>query len=406
MSRDLKRDLIVALDIGTSKVVAVVAEALPENGRFEVLGLGQAPTQGGIRNGSVINIDITVKAIQKALEEAELMADCKIRDAMVGIGGAHIMSFNSSGMVAIRDKEVTSFDVNRVIDTAKAVNISNDQRILHVITQQFIVDRQEGISRPEGMSGVRLEVRVHIVTGEETAAQNILKCVRRCGLEPYQLTLNPLAASEICLSDDEKQQGVMLLDLGAGTTGVTVYKDGFICYSHILGEGGQLVTSDLAKVFYIPVPEAEDLKLENGVAKETLVSEDDFVTLSPIGDQGRQERRVSHQIIGKVISSRLDEIFESIQMELEKNELQPHSVVLVGGGALLPGITELAEDVFQIPARIGRPLYDGSLADVVAQPQFATVMGLLLQARLQLDEPASSGAKKSFWQKIIDYILN
>lgn len=406
MSRDLKRDLIVALDIGTSKVVAVVAEALPENGRFEVLGLGQAPTQGGIRNGSVINIDITVKAIQKALEEAELMADCKIRDAMVGIGGAHIMSFNSSGMVAIRDKEVTSFDVNRVIDTAKAVNISNDQRILHVITQQFIVDRQEGISRPEGMSGVRLEVRVHIVTGEETAAQNILKCVRRCGLEPYQLTLNPLAASEICLSDDEKQQGVMLLDLGAGTTGVTVYKDGFIRYSHILGEGGQLVTSDLAKVFYIPVPEAEDLKLENGVAKETLVSEDDFVTLSPIGDQGRQERRVSHQIIGKVISSRLDEIFESIQMELEKNELQPHSVVLVGGGALLPGITELAEDVFQIPARIGRPLYDGSLADVVAQPQFATVMGLLLQARLQLDEPASSGAKKSFWKKIIDYILN
>lgn len=406
MNRDLKRDLIIALDIGTSKVVAVVAEALPENGRFEVLGLGQAPTQGGIRNGSVINIDITVKAIQKALEEAELMADCKIRYAMVGIGGAHIMSFNSSGMVAIRDKEVTSFDVNRVIDTAKAVNISNDQRILHVITQQFIVDRQEGISRPEGMSGVRLEVRVHIVTGEETAAQNILKCVRRCGLDPYQLTLNPLAASEICLSDDEKQQGVMLLDLGAGTTGVTVYKDGFIRYSHILGEGGQLVTSDLAKVFYIPVPEAEDLKLENGVAKETLVSEDDFVTLSPIGDQGRQERRVSHQIIGKVISSRLDEIFESIQMELEKNELQPHSVVLVGGGALLPGITELAEDVFQIPTRIGRPLYDGSLADVVAQPQFATVMGLLLQARLQLDEPASSGAKKSFWKKVIDYILN
>lgn len=406
MSRDLKRDLIVALDIGTSRVVAIVAEALPENGRFEVLGLGQAPTHGGIRNGSVINIDITVKAIQKALEEAELMADCKIRDAMVGIGGAHIMSFNSSGMVAIRDKEVTSFDVNRVIDTAKAVNISNDQRILHVITQQFIVDRQEGISRPEGMAGVRLEVRVHIVTGEETAAQNILKCVRRCGLEPYQLTLNPLAASEICLSEDEKQQGVMLVDIGAGTTGITVYKDGFIRYSHIFDEGGQLVTNDLAKMFYIPVPEAEDLKLENGIAKETLVAADDYITLPPVGDQDRQDRRVSHQLIGKVIASRLDEIFEGVQLEIEKNDLQPNSVVLTGGGALLPGIAELAEDSFQIPARIGRPLYDGSLSDVVAQPQFATVMGLLLQARLQLDEPTSSGAKKSFWKKIIDYVLN
>ncbi|NOL49232.1 cell division protein FtsA [Pelistega europaea] len=406
MTRDLKRDLIVALDIGTSKVVAVVAEALPEHGRFEVLGLGQAPTQGGIRNGSVINIDITVRAIQKALEEAELMADCKIRDAMVGINGAHIVSFNSSGMVAIRDKEVTAIDVNRVIDTAKAVNISNDQRILHVITQQFIVDRQEGISRPEGMAGVRLEVRVHIVTGEETAAQNILKCVRRCGLEPYQLTLNPLAASEVCLSDDEKQQGVLLIDIGAGTTGFTVYKDGFIRHSHIFPEGGQLVTSDLAKVFHIPVPEAEDLKLENGIAKPELVSETDVVTLSPVGDQGRQERKVSHQIIGEVISCRLVEIFESIQSNLEENELVPHSIVLTGGGSLLPGIADLAEEVFQIPAKVGRPLYYGSLADVVAQPQFATVMGLLLQARLQLDEEPTCAGKRSFWKKIVDYVLN
>ncbi|ETD72330.1 cell division protein FtsA [Pelistega indica] len=406
MNRDSKRDLIVALDIGTSKVVAVVAEALQAEGRFEVLGLGQAPTQGGIRNGSVINIDITVKAIQKALEEAELMADCKIRDALVGIGGAHILSFNSSGMVAIRDKEVTSYDVNRVIDTAKAVNISNDQRILHVITQQFIVDRQEGISRPEGMAGVRLEVRVHIVTGEETAAQNILKCVRRCGLEPHRLTLNPLAASNICLTEDEKQQGVLLIDIGAGTTGIAMYKDGFIRHSHIFDMGGQLVTNDLAKVFHIPVPEAEDLKLENGIAKASLVSENDFVALSPVGDQGRQERKVSHQIIGEIIFSRMVEIFETIHQDLEEQDLSPHSVVLTGGGALLPGIAELAEEVFQMPAKVGRPLYYGSLADVVSQPQFATVMGLLLEARVHLDHLPFESSKQGFFKKIWEYIMN
>ncbi|MCQ9329618.1 cell division protein FtsA [Pelistega suis] len=406
MSRDIKRDLIVALDIGTSKVVAVVAEALQESGKFEVLGLGQAPTQGGIRNGSVVNIDVTVKAIQKALEEAELMADCKIGDAMVGIGGAHIVSFNSSGMVAIRDREVTSFDVNRVIDTAKAVNISNDQRILHVITQQFIVDRQEGISRPEGMAGVRLEVRVHIVTGEETAAQNILKCVRRCGLEPYQLTLNPLAASEICLSEDEKQQGVLLIDIGAGTTGIAMYKNGYILHSHIFPEGGQRVTSDLAEVFHIPVPEAEDLKLENGIAKPDLVSENDFVMLSPVGDYNRQDRKASHQVIGQVIFCRLEELFDMIGANLEEHDLSPNSIVITGGGALLPGIAELAEEIFQVPAKVGRPLYYGSLSDVVAQPQFATVMGLLLQARVMLDEAPTRTSKQSLWKKILDYVLN
>ncbi len=406
MSRDIKRDLIVALDIGTSKVVAVVAEALQESGRFEVLGLGQAPTLGGIRNGSVVNIDVTVKAIQKAIEEAELMADCKIADAMVGIGGAHIVSFNSSGMVAIRDREVTSFDVNRVIDTAKAVNISNDQRILHVITQQFIVDRQEGISRPEGMAGVRLEVRVHIVTGEETAAQNILKCVRRCGLEPYQLTLNPLAASEVCLSEDEKQQGVLLIDIGAGTTGIAMYKDGYIRHSHIFPEGGQLVTNDLAKMFHIPVTEAEDLKLENGIAKPDLVSENDTVILSPVGDHSRQERKVSHYLVGQVICARLEEMFDTIRTNLEEHDLSPNSIVLTGGGALLPGIAELAEEIFGKNTKVGHPLYYGSLSDVVAQPQFATVMGLLLQARVMLDEMPTSTSKKSLWKKIIDYVLN
>ncbi|NEN75665.1 cell division protein FtsA [Pelistega sp. NLN82] len=406
MSRDSKKKLIVALDIGTSKVVAVVAEALAD-GKFDVLGLGQAPTQGGIRNGTVINIDTTVKAIQKALEEAELMADCKIRDAWVGMGGAHIVSFNSSGMVAIRDKEVTNYDIDRVIDTARAVNISNEQRILHVITQQFIVDRQEGISRPEGMSGVRLEVHVHIVTGEETAAQNILKCVRRCGLEPHQLTLNPLAASEICLTEDEKQQGVLLIDIGAGTTGIAMYKDGFIRHSHIFPEGGQLVTNDLATILHIPATEAEDLKLEHGIAKGSLVPTDAHpITISPVGDQERKERVVSPHIIGEIINARLVEMFDAIQDHLHEHALVPNSVVLTGGGALLTGIAELAEEVFQIPAKVGKPLYYNSLSDVVAGPRFATVMGLLLQARLQLDNLPSESSKQNFFKKLWNYVMN
>lgn len=406
MSRDSKKDLIVALDIGTSKVVAVVAEVLNEEARFEVLGLGRASTQGGIRNGAVINIDVTVKAIQKALEEAELMADCKIRDAIVGICGAHITSFNSSGMVAIRDKEVTDFDVNRVVETARAVNIPNDQRILHVIRQQFMIDRQGGISQPVGMSGVRLEVRVHIVIGEEMAAQNILKCVRRCGLEPHELTLSTLAASEVCLTEDEKQQGVLFMDIGAGTTGITVYKDGHICHSHIFDEGGQLVTSDLAKVFHIPVPEAEDLKLENGIAKASLVSEHDYVVLSPVGDQERQDRKVAHQLIGDIIGSRLEEIFFRVDQTVRDSQLKPHSIVLTGGTAQLPGITELAEDVFEVPVRIGKPIYHGSLADVVSQPQFATVMGLLLEARLNLQKIAFETRKQNIFKKVWDFIVN
>ena len=404
MSRELNRDLIVALDIGTSKVVAVVAEALAEDGKFDVLGLGQAPTMGGIRKGSVVNIDITVKAIQKALEEAELMADCKIRHALVGIGGCHINSFNSSGMVAVKDKEVTAADVNRVIDTAKAVNISTDQRILHVITQQFLVDKQGGIIQPVGMSGVRLEVRVHIVTGEETAAQNILKCVRRCGLEPYNLTLNPLAASQSCLTEDEKKQGVLLIDIGAGTTDVAVYQDGSISHTHIMDAGGELITSDLSHLFRIPNPDAEELKLLNGVAKSSLVPADEVISLMGVGD--REPRTVKRELIGEIICSRLEEIFFEVGENILENEQKPHSIVLTGGTALLPGIVELAEDIFELPVRAGEPLYDGSLSDVVCQPQFATVMGLLKQARVQLDDQEFTSKKQNLLKRIWDYILN
>ncbi|AEP37021.1 cell division protein FtsA [Taylorella asinigenitalis 14/45] len=385
MSRESKKELLVAIDIGTTKVVAVVAEALDEPGKFDVIGTGQAPTGGGIRNGIVVNIDTTVKAIQKALEEAELMADCRIREAIVGISGAHIQSINSTGMVAIRDKEVSAYDVERVIDTARSIQYSNDLRILHVLRQQYIIDRQQGIEEPIGMSGVRLDVKVHIILSEETACQNILKCVRRCGLEPRDLTLNALAGSSICLTSDEKRQGVLYIDMGSGTTDIAFYKDGYIKYSKVYEEGGHRITNDLSQVLYIPVPEAEDLKIEKGIAKRDLVGPQDQVELSPFGEEDRQPRIIEHGIIGDIIYSRLEVIFVEILQDLEQDGLSPNSVVITGGSANLTGINLVAEDIFGKPVRTGRPLYHGSLSDIVCRPEYTTVMGLLLQSRNNRD---------------------
>ncbi|SUV87009.1 cell division protein [Bordetella pertussis] len=274
MTRDIK-DLIVALDIGTSKVVAVVAEILPE-GRFEVLGLGQHESRG-MRKGVVVNIETTVNSIQRALEEAELMADCKIRDVYAGIAGSHIRSFNSSGMVAVKDKEVTATDVARVIETAKAVNIPTDQQVLHVLTQEFIVDGQEDIREPIGMSGLRLEVRVHIVTGAVSAAQNIVKCVRRCGLEVQDLILQPLASSLACLTADEKELGVVLVDIGGGTTDVAIFTGGAIRHTAVIPIAGDQITNDIAAMLRTPTPDAEEIKLRYGVAKQVLARPDEAV---------------------------------------------------------------------------------------------------------------------------------
>ena len=282
MTRDIK-DLIVALDIGTSKVVAVVAEILPE-GRFEVLGLGQHESQG-MRKGVVVNIESTVNSIQRALEEAELMADCKIREVYTGIAGSHISSFNSSGMVAVKDKEVTATDVARVIETAKAVNIPTDQQVLHVLTQEFIVDSQEDIREPIGMSGLRLEVRVHIVTGAVSAAQNIVKCVRRCGLEVQDLILQPLASSLACLTSDEKELGVVLVDIGGGTTDVAIYTGGAIRHTAVVPIAGDQITSDIAAMLRTPTPDAEEIKLRFGVAKQVLANADEYVEVPGLGDR-------------------------------------------------------------------------------------------------------------------------
>ena len=376
------KDLIVGLDIGTSKVVVAVAEVLPD-GRFEVIGLGQAESQG-LRKGVVVNIEATVQSIRRALEEAELMAACQIKDVFTGIAGSHIKSFNSSGMVAIKDREVAAADVTRVIETAKAVNIPTDQQVLHVLTQEFIVDGQEDIREPIGMSGVRLEVRVHIVTGAVSAAQNIIKCVRRCGLEVQDLILQPLASSLSALAPDEKELGVALVDIGGGTTDIAIFTGGAIRHTAIIPIAGDQITNDIAMALRTPVADAEEIKLRWGVAKEVLADPNEKIEIPGLGDRG--PRLLSRQSLAAVIEPRVEELFTLTQQVIRESgyeELLSSGIVLTGGTSLLPGMTELAEDVFLKPARIGWPNYTGSLADVVRNPRFATAIGLLVEANSQ-----------------------
>lgn len=288
MSKEYK-DLLVGLDIGTSKVVAVVAELRPD-GAYEVIGMGQTESKG-LKKGVVVNIEATVQSIQKALEEAELMADCKISEVFTGIAGSHIRSFNSSGMVAIKDKEVTPADVARVIETAKAVNIPTDQQILHILTQEFIIDGQEDVREPIGMSGIRLEVKVHIVTGAVSAAQNIVKCVRRCGLEVHDLILQPLASSLAVLTEDEKELGVVLVDIGSGTTDIAIFSEGAIRHTAVIPIAGDQITNDIAMALRTPTPDAEDIKIQYGIAKQVLADPDEMIDVPGVGDRARARCR-------------------------------------------------------------------------------------------------------------------
>jgi cell division protein FtsA len=381
MARD-SNDLIVGLDIGTSKIVAMVAQLTPD-GRYEVVGLGQHESKG-LKKGVVVNIETTVQSIQKALEEAELMADCKIKHVYTGIAGSHIRSFNSSGMVAIKDKEVTEADVARVIETAKAVNIPTDQQILHVLPQEFIVDGQEDIREPIGMNGVRLETKVHIVTGAVSAAQNIVKCVRRCGLEVQDLILQPLASSNSVLTSDEKELGVVLVDIGGGTTDVAIFTNGAIRHTAVIPIAGDQITNDIAMALRTPTPEADEIKLRHGIAKQVLADPADQLEVPGIGDRG--PRNLSRQALAAVIEPRVEELFSLVHQVIRESgyeELLSSGVVITGGTSLLPGMVELAEDIFLKPVRIGNPAYVGGLADVVRSPRFATVMGLLEEAHMQ-----------------------
>ncbi|GAA4352435.1 cell division protein FtsA [Variovorax defluvii] len=378
MSKEYK-DLVVGLDIGTSKVMAVVAEVLP-TGELKLAGLGVAPGNG-LKRGVVVNIDATVQSIQQALKEAELMADCKIGRVYTGITGSHIRGINSSGMVAVKDKEVTQADVARVVETARAINISSDQRLLLVEPQEFVIDGQD-VKEPIGMSGMRLEAKVHIVTGAQSAAENIIKCVRRCGLEVDQLMLNPLASSQAVLTEDERELGVVLVDIGAGTTDVAIFTNGAIRHTAVIPIAGDLITSDIAMALRTPTKDAEDIKVENGYAKQLLADPETQVEVPGLGDRG--PRMLSKQALAGVIEPRVEEIFSLVQQVVRESgyeEVLSSGVVLTGGSAVMPGMVELGEDIFLKPVRRGIPKYSSALSDMVAQPRAATVMGLLEEAR-------------------------
>ena len=379
MAKEYK-DLVVGLDIGTSKVMAVVAEVLP-GGELKIAGMGVAPSNG-LKRGVVVNIDATVQSIQAALKEAEFMADCKITKVYTGITGSHIRGMNSSGMVAVKDREVTAPDVARVVETAKAINISTDQRLLLVEPQEFVIDGQD-VKEPIGMSGIRLEAKVHIVTGAQSAAENIIKCVRRCGLDVEQLMLNPLASSYSVLTADEKELGVALVDIGAGTTHVAIFTGGAIRHTAVIPIAGDLITSDIAMALRTPTKDAEDIKVESGYAKQLLANPEMQVEVPGLGDRG--PRMLSRQALAGVIEPRVEEIFSLVLQVIRESgyeEVLSSGIVLTGGSAIMPGMVELGEDIFLKPVRRGLPQYSGALADMVAQPRAATVMGLLEEARL------------------------
>jgi len=374
------KDIVVGLDIGTAKIMVVVAEVLSD-GALKLAGFGVAPSNG-LKRGVVVNIDATVQSIQQALKEAELMADCRIARVYTGITGSHIRGLNSSGMVAIREREVSPADVARVIDTAKAIHISTDQRLLLVEPQEFVIDGQE-VKEPIGMSGIRLESHVHIVTGAQSAAENILKCVRRCGLEVEQLLLNPLASSLSVLTEDEKELGVALLDIGAGTTDVAIFAGGAIRHTAVIPIAGDLITNDIAMALRTPTKDAEDIKVESGCAKQLLADPEQQVEVPGLGDRG--PRLLSRQALAGVIEPRVEEIFAlalQVIRDSGHEELLSSGIVLAGGSAAMPGMVELGEDIFLKPVRRGMPSYRGALSDMVAQPRAATVMGLLEEARL------------------------
>jgi cell division protein FtsA len=406
MAKEYK-DLVVGLDIGTAKVMAVVAEVMP-GGELKLAGLGVAASNG-LKRGVVVNIDATVQSIQQALKEAELMADCKITRVYTGITGSHIRGINSSGMVAVKDREVTPADVARVVETARAINISTDQRLLLVEPQEFVIDGQD-VKEPIGMSGIRLEAKVHIVTGAQSAAENIIKCVRRCGLEVEQLLLNPLTSSVAVLTEDERELGVAVVDIGAGTTDVAIFTGGSIRHTAVIPIAGDLITSDIAMALRTPTKDAEDIKVESGFAKQLLADPEQQVEVPGLGDRG--PRMLSKQALAGVIEPRVEEIFSLVQQVIRESgyeEVLSSGVVITGGSAVMPGMVELGEDIFLKPVRRGIPKYTGALADMVAQPRAAAVMGQLEEARLARVRgqkvAQQNGSMKTAFGRFKDFIV-
>jgi cell division protein FtsA len=382
MSKKFVPEMIVGLDIGTSKVVAIVGE-VNEEGEIEVIGLGSHPSSG-MKKGVVVNIESMVQSIQRAVEEAELMADCQVHSVYTGIAGSHIKSMNSHGMVAIKDKrEVTYNDVENVIDAAKAVAIPAEQKILHILPQEFVIDHQEGIREPVGMAGIRLDARVHLVTAAESAVQNIEKCVLRCGLEVDDIILEQLASSHSVLTEDEKELGVCLIDIGGGTTDIAVFTEGSIRHTAVIPIAGDQVTSDIAVAMRTPTQYAEEIKIKYALALKQLANAEEEIEVPGVGD--RPMRRLSRQSLAAVVEPRYEELLTLVQSELKHSgylELLGAGVVLTGGSAKIEGVIELAEEVFHMPVRLGSPQYVKGLSEVVRNPIYATGVGLLIYGLL------------------------
>jgi len=403
MAKKDDKNIIVGLDIGTSKVVAIVGEVKADD-EIEIIGIGTHPSRG-LKKGVVVNIESTVQSIQRAVEEAELMSGVEIESVYAGIAGSHVSSLNSHGIVAIKDHEVSHADVERVFDAARAVAIPADQKILHILPQEFIIDQQEGIQEPVGMSGVRLEARVHMVTGAVSAAQNIIKCVRRCGLEVEDLILEQLASSYSVLEEDEKDLGVCLVDIGGGTTDIAVFTGGSIRHTAVIPIAGDQVTNDIAVALRTPTHHAEELKLKYACALTQLASPDETIEVPSIGD--RPSRRLSRQTLAEVVEPRYEELLTLVQAELRHSgfeDLIAGGVVMTGGSSKMEGLIDLAEEVFHMPVRLGVPQYVTGLVDVVRNPIHATGVGLLLfgyrNRALRVPEHVSGGSVKAVWERM------
>jgi cell division protein FtsA len=396
------RRMIVGLDIGTSKVVAIVGE-VSGDGAIEVVGIGSHPSKG-MKKGVVVNIESTVQSIQRAVDEAELMAGCQIHSVFVGIAGSHIRSLNSHGIVAIKEQEVVIQDLERVIDAARAVAIPADQKVLHVLPQEYVIDNQEGIKEPQGMSGVRLEAKVHLVTCAVNAAQNIEKCIRRCGLEVEDIILEQLASSYSVLTDDERELGVCLVDIGGGTTDIAIFTEGSIRHTGVIPIAGDQVTNDIAMALRTPSQHAEEIKIKYACALTQLAGADQTIKVPSVGD--RPPRDLSRQSLAEVVEPRYDELFTLIQAELRRSgfeDLIPSGIVLTGGTSKMEGVVELAEEIFHMPVRVGYPQSIDGLADIVRNPIYSTSVGLLLYGVRHAGEthhrsvPASQGA---WWSRL------
>ena len=394
MAKKTDRQLIVGLDIGTSKVVALVGEIAADNS-IEIIGIGSQPSRG-LKRGVVVNIESTVQSIQRAVEEAELMAGCEIHSVFAGIAGSHVRSLNSHGVVAIRDKEVQQVDVEHVIDAAKAVAIPADQKILHVLPQEFIIDGQEGIRDPVGMSGVRLEAKVHIVTGADSAAQNIEKCIRRCGLEVEETILEQLASSYSILTEDERELGVCLVDIGGGTTDIAIFTEGSIRHTGVIPIAGDQVTNDIAMALRTPTQHAEEIKIKYACALTQLAGADETIKVPSVGD--RPPRDLSRQSLAEVVEPRYDELFTLVQAELRRSgyeDMVPAGIVLTGGTSKMEGVVELAEEIFHMPVRVGYPQSVQGLNDIVRNPIYATSVGLLQYGVDHMEEGGAGSVRSS-----------